>query len=119
MVAFSCLALSVTHDAPDDCVQGASAQLRQLCQDVPCVVALDQGRVAGFLGALLTDFRGVRLCAGLGPPATGSAYHVYCRHVRRLGIALAGQRLLSAGDHLFAHERVAMEAWISWASAPL
>ncbi|MEZ4556360.1 MAG: hypothetical protein R2854_07920 [Caldilineaceae bacterium] len=36
----------------------SSTQLRQLCQDVPCVVALDQGRVAGFLG-VPHRFRGV------------------------------------------------------------
>ncbi|MEZ4611852.1 MAG: hypothetical protein R2838_16690 [Caldilineaceae bacterium] len=63
--------------------------------------------------ALLTDFRGVPgLCADWGA-ATASAYHVYpaCTPPwHRAGWTTAA---FSRRSPLFAHERVAMEAWIS------
>ena len=101
--------------APDDCVQRVSTQLRQLCQDVPCVVALDQDRVTGFLGAFLTDFRGVPTAyvPDWGHAATGDAYHVYRGMYANLAPRWLDNGCFQQAITLFAHERVAMEAWIS------
>ena len=101
--------------APDDCDERIRAQLRQLSHDVPCVVALDQGRVTGFLGAFLTDFRGIPTAyvPDWGHAAAGDAYHVYRGMYANLAQRWLDNGCFQQAITLFAHERVAMEAWIS------
>lgn len=100
---------------PTLCAEKIRTRWAQLIGDTPCVAALYDGQLVGFLGAFLTDFRGIPTAyvPDWGHGAQGDVYAIY----RGLYAALA-QRWLDNGcfQHavtLFAHERDVMEAWIS------
>ncbi len=90
--------------------------LRNLAQGVPGIAAIRDGRLAGFLLAFLTLFRGVRTAYspdfGHAADSVGG-WDIYRKMYASLSRRWLAHGCFSHGVTLFAHEREAIDAWFS------